>query len=60
MNDTVHVSLVFSRSGQKLMVRLPRDLAQSADSMSAALLARLIEQSQQMNSATHQDGARAA
>lgn len=49
MNDHVHVSLVFSRSGQKLSVRLPRDVAQAAQSLSAKHLAHLIEQAQQIN-----------
>jgi hypothetical protein len=47
MNDHVRVSLVFSRSGQKLSVRLPREVAQSARTSAPTQLSYLIEQAQQ-------------
>lgn len=56
MNDHVHVSLVFS-SGQKLSVRLPRDVAQSAQSTSSTHLAYLIEQTQQIKMASRPERA---
>jgi hypothetical protein len=48
ITDHVRVSLVFSRSGQKLSVQLPRDVAQSAHSLTDAHLALLIEKAQQI------------
>jgi hypothetical protein len=57
MNEHVHVSLVFSRSGQKLSVRLPRDIAQSANSLSESHLANLIDKAQQLSSAARPEAA---
>ena len=48
LKDHVHVSLVFSRSGQKLSVRLPSEVAKSANSLSDSHLAILIEKAQQI------------
>jgi hypothetical protein len=55
MKDHVHVNLVFSRSGQKLSVQLPRDVAQSANSLSDAQVALLIEKAQQIQMSSYRE-----
>lgn len=57
MNDHVNLSLVFSRSGQKLSVRLPRDIAKAAETLSGSHLAYLIDKAQQMEMAARREGA---